>query len=69
MVKVSIPKTEYQQLRRQAAAYRKITENVFASVLRDPIMEVKEDFRKTGLYTATFLDDLETGLRKSSYAK
>lgn len=69
MEKISLPKKEYQRLRRQAAAYRKLTENIFASVLRDPIKEVREDFRKTGLYTEAFLDDLDQGLRKSSFAK
>ena len=62
MEKVSISKAEYPLLRRQATAYRKLTERVFASVLRDPVTEVREDFRKTGLYTEAFLDDLEAGL-------
>ena len=34
-----------------------------------PVGRVVADFRKTGLYDEDFLSDLETGLRKSSYAK
>ena len=66
---VSIQKTEYQRLRRHAAAYRKMAERVYESVLRDPIKEVAEDFRRTGLYTDEFIVDLESGLRNSSYAR
>lgn len=67
MAQVTIPKTEYEQLRRQAEAYRKFTEKLFESVIRAPIEEIVEDFRKTGLYTEGFLRDLESGLRQSSY--
>jgi len=69
MTQVTIPKTEYEQLRRQAEAYRKFTEKLFESVIKAPLEEIVEDFRKTGLYTEGFLRDLESGLRRSSYAK
>ena len=69
MVKVAVPKTEYEKLKRQATAYRRFAEKFFESVIKDPIEEVVEDFRKTDLYTEEFLKDLENGLRKSSYAK
>jgi len=38
-------------------------------MIKDPIEEVINDFRKTNLYTKGFLADLEDGLKKSSYAK
>ena len=69
MAKITLPKTEYERLRRQAAAYRKFAEKFFESVVKDPIEEVVGDFRKTNLYTEDFLKDLESGLRKSSYVK
>lgn len=69
MATVRVPKTEYECLRRQAAAYRAFAARLFRSVLEDPIEDVVEDFRKTKLYAEAFLKDLESGLRKSSYAK
>lgn len=69
MAKVTLPKTEYESLKRQAEAYRKFAEKFFELMVKDPIEEVVEDFRKTNLYTKEFLRDLESGLRKSSYAK
>lgn len=69
MAKVTIPKTEYEQLKQQAEAYRRFVVQLFELVIKSPVEEVVEDFRKTGLYTEEFLRDLESGLRKSSYAK
>jgi len=69
MVRVTLPKTEYEQLKRQAEAYRRFAARLFELAIGDPIEEVVEDFRKTNLYTKDFLKDLESGLRKSSYAK
>ena len=69
MVTVTLPKTKYEQLRRQAEAYRKLAAELFELVLQDPIEEVVRDFRATNLYTEEFLQDLEAGLRKSSYAR
>lgn len=69
MTKVIIPKTEYQQLKRQAEAYRRFVARFFESFIKDPIEQVVEDFRKADLYTEEFLKDLESGLRKSSYVK
>ena len=66
---IVIPKTEYRRLRRQAGAYRKIAGKFNALVLRDSAGEVAGDFKKTGIYTDQFIRDLETGLRKSSYAR
>lgn len=69
MVKVTLPKNEYEQLKRQAKAYQKFTAKLFESVIQDPIEEVIKDFRKTNLYTEEFLKSLESGLRESSYSK
>ena len=69
MAEITIPKTEYEILKKQATAYRKFVEKFFDTIIKDPIEEVVKDFRKTDLYTEEFLDDLESGLRKSSYAK
>lgn len=69
MTKIVIPKTEYESLRRQAAAYRKFAEKFFESLIKDPIQDVVADFRRVNLYAEGFLKDLESGLRKSSYGK
>jgi hypothetical protein len=50
MVKVTISKTEYEQMKREAAAYRRFAARFFESVIKSPVEEVVEDFRKTGLY-------------------
>ena len=69
MPTVTIPKIEYQKLRKQADAYRRLAGDFFEEAIQDPISDVVEDFRKTDLYTKEFLRDLESGLRKSSYIK
>ncbi len=69
MDKIAIPKIEYRRLRRQADAYKKIAGNLNELLLRDSVSELTRDFRKTGLYTDDFVDDLERGLRRSSYGK
>ncbi len=66
---VTIPKKEYTALKRESRAYRQITARVFEAVVSDDIPSVVADFRKTELYTDDFLNDLEDGLRKSSYGK
>lgn len=69
MIQITVPKTEYEQLSKQAAAYRKFTAEFFESIIKDPIDQIIKDFRNTTLYTEKFLEDLEDGLRKSSYSK
>lgn len=69
MDKITITKTGYRQLRRCAEAYKKLLEEFFESFTTDSIDGVVEDFRKTDLYTEEFLEDLKSGLNKSSYAK
>mgnify|MGYP001580440669 CR=1 FL=1 len=69
MVKVTLPEVEYKQLKRQADAYKKMAAKLFELTIKDSIEDVVEDFRRTDLYTDGFLKDLESGLRKSSYAR
>ena len=69
MVKVTIPKEEYQKLQEQSQAYQKLAARLFELIIKDPIRDVVQDFKDTGLYSKGFLADLEAGLRKSSYAK
>lgn len=69
MAKIEISKIEYERLKGQAEAYRKFAAKFFESILKSPVEEVVEDFRKAGLYTDGFLKDLESGLKKSSWAK
>lgn len=66
---ITLPKTKYIQLKKQANAYKQFTAHFFEFILQDPINQVIDDFRQTNLYTEEFLQDLEDGLRKSSYAK
>lgn len=69
MNKITITKQEYLKLEKQANAYRKLVSRLFESVIKDPIQEVVDDFRRTNLYTNEFLKDLDKGLRQSSYGK
>lgn len=69
MDNITISKKEYSKLKLKAKAYEKLAGEVFKNVLKDPVKEVVDDFRKTGLYSDEFLIDLENGLRKSSYTK
>ena len=66
---ITLPKEKYEKLKRQAEAYRRFAAQFFEMAVKDPIKEVVDDFRKTGLYSGGFLKDLEAGLRKSSYVK
>jgi len=69
MSQITISKKEYIQLKNQSQAYKKVASNLFAAILKDPIEDVVNDFKKTRLYTNKFLSDLENGLRRSSYGK
>jgi hypothetical protein len=66
---VTLQKNEYQRLKRQAEAYRKFAAQIFEVAIQDPVSSIVDDFRKTDIYSDTFLSDLESGLRKSSIAK
>ncbi len=66
---VTISKKEYKKLVSQAKAYQKLAKGFFENVIKDPIDDVVLDFKKTGKYSSGFLEDLENGLRKSTYVK
>ena len=68
MNQITISESEYITLKNHFDAYKKLVSNLFSSIIADPINEVVEDFKNTNLYTDNFIKDLESGLRKSSYA-
>ena len=66
---ITISKSKFDRIQRQARVYRKLAARIFESALNGTIEEVVDDFRNTDLYTEEFLNDLGAGLKKSSYAK
>ena len=68
METVTIPKSEYIRLNKISEIYNNLAKTVFENIINDPIDEVVKEFRDTGLYTSEFIDDLEAGLKKSSYS-
>ena len=68
MSKVVISKEEYKKLKKYSEAYKKLASRFFEAAVKDPIEDTVTEFRRTGLYTKEFLNDLEKGLRKSSYS-
>ncbi|MBE2219865.1 MAG: hypothetical protein IAE90_16770 [Ignavibacteria bacterium] len=66
---VTISKKEYKKLVSQAKAYEKLAKGFFENVIKDPIDDVVLDFKKTRKYSSDFIEDLERGLRKSTYIK
>lgn len=69
MEKVTISKTRYERLKKQAEAYKKFAADFYSFAMGDMVEEVVDDFKNTGIYTEGFLNDLEDGLKKSSYNK
>ena len=69
MPEVVITKDEYRTLKRESAAYRKLTARLFAAIVKDDVGSVMKDFAKTAKYSPAFLTDMENGLRKSSYVR
>jgi len=69
MSTITLPKIEYLKLKKEANAYRRIKTHLFESLIQDPIDKVVQDFKETHLYSEAFLQDLERGLRRSSYGK
>lgn len=68
MADVTIPQKEYQALRKQAAAFKLFASRFFEATLGSA-KDVVDDFRNMDLYSEDFLNDLESGLEKSSYSK
>ncbi len=69
MASITIEKTEYDRLERELKTYRKFAERFFEATLEGSVADVVHDFQETGLYSESFLQDLESGLKKSSYGK
>jgi hypothetical protein len=69
MQTITIPKTQYQQILQQAKAYQKLASSFFADKLKNSVDDVVNDFEKIGIYSKEFLEDLQSGLEKSSYLK
>ena len=71
MSTVTITKTQYEALRRQASAYQRIVFAASSDLFGPPptrdVRMVIADFRNTKLYSKEFLKSLEKGLRRSSY--
>ncbi|OGI60868.1 hypothetical protein A2641_01845 [Candidatus Nomurabacteria bacterium RIFCSPHIGHO2_01_FULL_37_25] len=59
---ITIPKTKYQAIVRQANAYRKLASNFASQMIETPIKVVVGNFNATEKYSQAFLDDLEDGL-------
>jgi hypothetical protein len=69
MTTITLPKIEYLKLKREASAYHNMKTHLFESLVQDPVDKVVQDFKETHLYSEAFLQDLERGLRRSSYGK
>ncbi|OIO44697.1 hypothetical protein COU05_01330 [bacterium (Candidatus Gribaldobacteria) CG10_big_fil_rev_8_21_14_0_10_37_21] len=66
---ITVSKIEYKKLKKQADAFKLFAGYFFASLVADSPQDVINDFRKTNLYTESFLKDLKEGLADSSYLK
>lgn len=64
---LTIPKNEYDLLNQQALAYKKLVSRLFEFVIKDSQENLVDDFRRTDLYSEEFLNDLKSGIHKSSY--
>jgi len=67
METITISKDEYHNLKRIAEAYKQIEGNIFSNLREDSIDNVINDFKQSDLYADEFLNDLRSGLEKSSY--
>ena len=71
MSTVTIPKTKYESLKREAAAYRKIASAHGTTVFNSPptrdAKKIIAAMKETGRYSKKFLDSLAKGLARSSY--
>ena len=64
MSQITIPKTEYDKLKKHSRAYKNKLSSFFEAVVSSPVEEVVADFKKTGIYSDGFINDLEIGLKK-----
>lgn len=66
---LTIPKNEYDLLNQQALAYKNLVSRLFEFIVKDSEENLINDFRLTNLYSEDFLNDLKSGIHKSSYFK
>lgn len=68
---VTLPKAEYLELKKRAAAYdiiiNVVSQDLFASPPEKSAKKVLAEFKKIGLYSKAFLKDLASGLNRSNY--
>lgn len=70
---ITLPKKEYQSLIEKALLFEylakiiKKQENIFACPPTKKAKKVIKEFKATGLYGAGFINDMENGLKRSSY--
>ena len=69
MSTITIPKPEYEVLKKRAQAYEELAGLFFKKAKAAPVEEIVEDFTKIGLYSKEFLHDLRIGLEHSSKSK
>lgn len=73
MSTITVPKKEYQKLIEKALRYEylvkiiKEEKDIFAPPPIRNIKEIIKEFRGTKLYSPSFLQSLEKGLKRSSY--
>jgi len=71
MSTVTITKSKYETLKKQAAAYRKIVAAKGVDLFNSPptrdVKKVVAAMKETGRYSQKFLDSLAKGLARSSY--
>lgn len=71
MKTITLPKTEYNQLRGIKKKYETIRQLIELDFFSKPATKnskkIIKEFRSTGLYNEEFLASLQTGLKESSY--
>lgn len=71
MSTVTISKTKYETLKREATAYRKFASAARVELFKSPptrdTKKIIAAMKETGRYTKKFLTSLEKGLKKSAY--
>ena len=71
MATITIPKIEYDILKKKAGLYEHIRtvmeKDIFASPPTADIKEVMDAFKNTKRYNKAFLNSLGKGLKRSSY--
>jgi hypothetical protein len=71
MTTVTLPKTEYLNLKKRAEAFDKVVAGINPSFFFTPTersrKKIMSEFSKTKLYNKEFLKDLKRGLKRSSF--